>query len=189
MALTVFPRVSALAGCLVFLSSYFCLLFGVMNIGGLLVLAVAPWCTTSASAKAVSLTSFLLQTHCLAALLLAEGPPLVGIAIMIFVTLPLFARLMGKYVSKRTQSILIAYLWLGMHAIYALRFNDVTVPSPLVLVDHGLTAGIRNIFNLVTLNVVVVVLWHISKTVVDDESKQAQDRLFATISHDMRQPY
>jgi hypothetical protein len=121
--------------------------------------------------------------------LVAEGPHLWGLLIPLFAAVvPMLTRLSGQGPNFNRQLFAtFLYIWLVLHAIVVLRYYELTVPSELV--DHGLTASSQCVINLVAFNLGMAVAWVGSGGIVDVKTIQAQNQLFATISHDMRQPY
>jgi hypothetical protein len=97
------------------------------------------------------------------------------------------ARVFDTFLRKRSQKLLTVYFWLLLHTIVVMRSYGFVVSSPPGLIDHGLTDTIRFWLNLASMNFTMFDTWRFSMRVVCDEASQAQDRLFASISHDMRQ--
>jgi hypothetical protein len=168
--------------------STFCFVVTLMiNIVNIVPLLFAPWCTTPVRASVLCFVCTVLPLHFFAILLLADGPLLHGVFCGIFVLAPMVARVFDTFLRKRSQKLLTVYFWLLLHTIVVMRSYGFVVSSPPGLIDHGLTDTIRFWLNLASMNFTMFDTWRFSMRVVCDEASQAQDRLFASISHDMRQ--
>jgi signal transduction histidine kinase len=187
-AVGIIPRAILVVLAFSFCSTFFVAVAIMINMAGILPLLLAPWCTTPMRASVLCFVSAVAPMHIFAVLLLADGPLPFGIFSGILVFAPAVARLFGTFLSKRSQMLVVVYFWLLLHTIVLMRSYGFVVPSPPDLIDHGLTDTRRFWLNLASTNLTLFITWRLSIRAFRDEVSQAQDRLFASISHDMRQP-
>jgi signal transduction histidine kinase len=188
VALLFLPRLFLLVFSFFYLSSYITAVVAIVSLAGALTFVVAPWCTTPQQVDVVIGFAVCSNVHALVAMLIIDGPLLWGPLVASFAAiLTLIARLYSKSgQNRRFQLFLVVYVWVLFNTVLLLRHFGFVISSDLI--DHGFTDNVRIVVNSSYFNFAITNAWLISRGVVNDETVRAQDRLFASISHDMRQP-
>jgi signal transduction histidine kinase len=126
--------------------------------------------------------------HGLVGMLFIGGPLLWGLIVLAFSGfLPLLTRFSASESLGRRYSLAAGlYFWAMIHMAIVMRNYDFVVPS--VLPDHGLTDFIRDVLNVMFLNLATFTAWHFSAGIIKDYESETRYRLFASISHDMKTP-
>ena len=188
MALTTVPRTIFLALSLFAFSNFITGLILLQSIGGLLVLVGARKCTTPSRANLLINVNLFTFAHSVAGLLMLEGPLLWGFLVVACAgILPLIAHVTSKSLglSRCVQGICIAYSFALINTPLILRHFGLLVHSHN---DHGLSNNVGLTFNLLCTNLTIVAMCKFIQGIANQGSILAQDQLFASISHDMRQP-
>jgi hypothetical protein len=187
LAVTETPRVVLVVASYFFLSTYFAVLLFIMNISSLAALIAAPWCKTHMHVVVVTATSAFCFLHCNMAMLLCEGPLHWGfLGAPLVMNLPALASLGVSKQGKRLRLIVIVYTVVLINAVLILRHFGFVVTSALV--NHGFSYNFHFLLNLSSLNIIILAAWQFSRDIAAGDQVRDQDRLFASISHDMRQP-
>jgi signal transduction histidine kinase len=181
------PRVLLVIASFFFLSTYFSVLLLIMNISSLAALAAAPWCKTHKHVVVVTSISAFAFMHCNMAMLLMEGPLHWGLlGAPLVMNLPALASLSVSKRGKRLRLIVIVYTVVLINAVLILRHFGFVVTSSLI--NHGFSETFRFVVNLLSLNILILAAGQFSRDIAAGDQVRDQDQLFASISHDMRQP-